>query len=195
LRPHRAEWTEGFLQQNVSEACWVNDTLNVVADTTVGSLVPTVFDACARILYPVRASTSQPAAAKSVVPWPDQLKSVIAVLTRNTNTPNECWFAVWEGNTALDDIRDTAPTAHIAGYNYFLLKGPVSRATDTLGGLSPNLWWPADHAWCVAQHFDFPCAYLGGSAKTIADVLTLTDIESRPVRVDEIITAGYDENH
>jgi hypothetical protein len=119
--------------------------------------------------------------------------SVIEVLTRNATTPNDCWFAVWEGNTALDDIRVMAPTAKIAGYNYFMLKGSVSRAADTLGGLSPNLWWPTDHAWCVAQHFDFPCAYLGGNTNTVADLLALTEIESSTVRVDQIITAAYDE--
>ncbi|MGF0310823.1 hypothetical protein [Rhodococcus sp. IEGM1428] len=33
----------------------MNDSLNIAADTTVGSLVPTVFDTYTRILYPVRA--------------------------------------------------------------------------------------------------------------------------------------------
>ncbi|MDV8021332.1 hypothetical protein [Rhodococcus sp. IEGM 1330] len=171
----------------------MNDSLNVVADTTVGSLVPTVFDAYTHILYPLRDSTLHSTPAKPVAPWPDQLADILEVLTRSTTTPDECWFALWEGNTALDGIREMAPTAHIAGYNYFLLKGPVSHAADTLGGLSPNLWWPADHAWCMAQHFDFPCAYLGGSTDTVADLLALTEIESSPLRVDQIITAADDE--
>ena len=190
------EWSNADLQQDVSEAGWVDDSLKIVAETTVGSLVPTVFDAYARIDYPARNGTPNPLSpAKTVVAWHVQLVSIIEVLARSTNTPNECWFAVWEGNTALDDIREMAPTANIAGYNYFLLRGPVSRATDTFGGLSPNLWWPADHAWCVAQHFDFPCAYLGGSAETIADTLALTEIESWPVSVDQITTACHDENN
>ena len=142
----------------------MNDGLKVVPRTTVGSLVPTVFDAYACVQSPLR--NTEPVAA-----WHAQLDSLIEVLARSTNTPGECWFAIWEGNTALDDIRDSAPTADIAGYNYFLLKGPVSRAAATLNGLSPNLWWPTDHTWCVAQHFDFPCAYLGGSTATVADIL------------------------
>ncbi|MDI9893481.1 hypothetical protein QM797_01980 [Rhodococcus sp. IEGM 1381] len=187
-RTDQAEWSDNDLQQDVSEAQWVEDNLDGVATTTVGSLVPTVFDAYVRILYPVRASTPNPTPAKPVAPWRDQLTAVLEVLTRTTTTPNDCWFAVWEGNTALDDVRDTAPTADIAGYNYFLLRGPVSRAADTLEGLSPNLWWPADHAWCMAQHFDFPRAYLGGSTETVAGILALTEIESRPVRVDQVVT-------
>ncbi|KAA0922902.1 hypothetical protein [Rhodococcus sp. ANT_H53B] len=91
----------------------------------------------------------------------------------------------------LNVVAATAPTAAIAGYDYFLLKGPVSRATDTLERLSPNLWWPSDHTWCVAQHFDFPCAYLGGSTETVSDILALAEVESRVVRVNQNITAGY----
>ncbi|MEK8069356.1 hypothetical protein [Rhodococcoides navarretei] len=190
-----AEWSGDDLQQDVSEAQWVNNNLAVVATTTVGSLVPTVFDAYASIQYPARGNTrGATVPAKPVVAWHVQLASIIEVLARSTNTPDTCWFAVWEGNTALDDIRDKAPTAAIAGYNYFLLRGPVSRAADTLEGLSPHLWWPADHAWCVAQHFDFPCAFLGGSTETVAGILALTEIESSPIRFDQIITAGHGDD-
>ncbi|MBY3989881.1 hypothetical protein HQP06_25885 [Rhodococcus fascians] len=192
----RAKWSNADLQQDVSEAEWVDYNLDGVATTTVGSLVPTVFDAYARIAYPARnGMPHRTTPAKPVAAWHVQLMSIIEVLTRNTTTPNDCWFAVWEGNTALDDIRVMAPTAEIAGYSYFLLRGPIERATDTLGeGLSPNLWWPNDHAWCVAQHFDFPCAYIGGSRDTVADLLALTEIDSSLVRVDQISTAAYDES-
>lgn len=188
------EWSDDDLQQDASEAAWVNDNMEVVPETTVGSLVPTVFDAYARILYPSRIGTPDPVSpAKPVAAWDVQLATIIEVLARSTTAPDECWFAIWDGNTALDDIRTTAPTAAIAGYDYFLLKGPVSRAADTLEGLSPNLWWPADHAWCVAQHFDVPCAYLGGSAGTVADILALAEVDSQPLRVDQIVTEGHDD--
>ncbi|WP_206492818.1 hypothetical protein [Rhodococcus sp. KRD162] len=192
MSTHRQQWSDCELQQDVSAARWVVDGLDVVPTTTVGSLVPTVFDAYARILYPARPNTHRPVPERPSVPWLDQLSAILEILVRKTTTPGDCYFAVWEGNTALDDIRGKAPTANIAGYNYFLLRGQVSRATDTLEGLSPNLWWPADHTWCVAQHFDFPCAYLGGSTETVADVLALSDVESQPVRVEQIITAGHD---
>jgi hypothetical protein len=190
------EWSNTDLQQDVSEAEWVDYNLDGVATTTVGSLVPTVFDAYACVQYPGRNGTPNLLSrAKTVAAWHVQLASITEVLARSTKTPDECWFAVWEGNTALDDIRVMAPTAEIAGYNYFLLRGPIERATDTLGGgLSPNLWWPNDHAWCAAQHFDFPCAYIGGSRDTVADLLALTEIDSSLVRVDQISTAAYDES-
>ncbi len=191
----RTEWSNTDLQQDISATGWVNDGLKVVSETTVGSLVPTVFDAYARILYPGRNGTPNPLPrAKPIAARHVQLASIIEVLAGSTNTPDDCFFAIWEGNTALDYIRDSAPTTNIAGYDYFLLRGPVSRATDTLGGLSPNLWWPNDHAWCVAQHFDFPCAYIGGSRDAVADLLALTEIDSSPVRVDQIITVNYDQH-
>jgi hypothetical protein len=195
LNTDGTEWSNADLQQDVSEAGWVNDSLKVVAETTVGSLVPTVFDAYARILYPGHNGTPHSTtSAKPVATWHLRLASNVEVLARSTNTPDDCFFAIWEGNTALDYIRDSAPTTNIAGYDYFLLRGPVSRATDTLGGLSPNLWWPTDHAWYVAQHFDFPGAYIGGSRDTVADVLALREIGSSLVRVDQIITAAYDQS-
>lgn len=191
----RAEWSDNDLQHDVSRAEWLKDNLDGVARTTAGLLVPTVFDACACVQYPGRNGTPNLLSrAKTVAAWHVQLASITEVLARSTKTPDECWFAVWEGNTALDDIRVTAPTAEIAGYNYFLLRGPIERATDTLRGLSPNLWWPNDHAWCVAQHFDFPCAYIGGSRDAVADLLALTDIDSSPARVDQIITVNYDQH-
>ncbi|NIL86301.1 hypothetical protein RhoFasGS6_03702 [Rhodococcus fascians] len=191
----RAKWSNTDLQQDVSEAEWVDYNLDGVATTTVGSLVPTVFDAYASIAYPARNGMPQRTTpAKPAAAWHVQLTSIIEVLARSTNTPDDCFFAIWEGNTTLDYIRDSAPTTNIAGYDYFLLRGPVSLATDTLCGLSPNLWWPTDHAWCVAQHFDFPCAYLGGSRDAVADLLALTDIDSSPVRVDQIITVNYDQH-
>jgi hypothetical protein len=195
LNTDGAEWSNTDLQQVVSEVGWPNASLKVVADTTVGSLVPTVFDAYARILHPGRNGTPHSTtSAKPVAKWHVQLASNVEVLARSTNTPDNCFFAIWEGNTVLDDIRATASTANIAGYDYLMLKGSVSRAADTLGGLSPNLWWPTDHAWCVAQHLDFPCAYIGGNRDTVADLLALTEIDSSLVRVDQIITVKYDQH-
>ena len=38
------------------------------------------------------------------------------------------------------------------------------------------------------------CAYLGDSTDTVADLLELTDVESRSVRVDQIITADQHDD-
>lgn len=131
--------------------------------------------------------------AKVVAPWGDQLLGLSSALTGATSTPENCWYAIWEGNTALDPIRRITPTVQIDGYNYYLLRGPVARATDSYRGLTPNIWWPNDRAWCMVAHFDFPCVYLGGSNETIEKVLGLQDIEAWPARFDQVVTADNDQ--
>jgi hypothetical protein len=42
----------------------------------------------------------------------------------------------------------------------------------------PNLWWPDDHAWCVASEIDFPYTYVGGSQELIDAILEDPAIES-----------------
>lgn len=143
----------------------------------------------------VRASypPNTPTPAAPVTDWSDQLAIIARMLAGHTSTPDDCWFAIWEGNTVLDDIRDSTPTAEINGYNYFLLRGPGSRVTDTYVGIAPNICWPADHSWCLVRHFDFPCVYFGGSQQSVTDLLRLPDIEAWPAHVDQVITADNDQ--
>lgn len=161
------EWSDDDLQHEVSEGRWVADNVNAVPKTTVGTLVPVGFDAYARILFPRVGRGSE------------QLAVISRLLAEHTGTPHDCWFALWEGNTALDEIRDSTPSVQIAGYNYILLRGPVERAIDSYRGLRPNIWWPADHSWCMAPHFDFPYAFLGASNQCISDLFQLSEIEAR----------------
>jgi hypothetical protein len=86
LNTDGAEWSNTDLQQDVSEVGWPNASLKVVADTTVGSLVPTVFDAYARIAYPGRGGMSRPIPSKPVARWEDQLASMTEVLSKHENT-------------------------------------------------------------------------------------------------------------
>ncbi|MCZ4078994.1 hypothetical protein O1W68_13655 [Rhodococcus sp. H36-A4] len=133
-----------------------------------------------------------PTPAAQVLDWREQLEGVVQVLAQHTSTPDDCWFAFWEGNTSLDDIRTTAPTVTIGGFDYFLLRGHGARATQPFRALAPHIWWPADHSWCMVAHFDFPCVYLGGSHQAVGDVLAMPEIEAWPARVDQIVTADND---
>lgn len=137
-------------------------------------------------------SGNAPAPAAPVPGWPEQLATIVDVLAGHTTTPDDCWFAIWEGNTALDDIRESTPTARI-GDNYFLLRGPGARATADYRGLAPNMWWPADRSWCMVAHFDFPCVYFGGNQRAADALLAMPEIEAWPARADQIITADNDQ--
>lgn len=229
------EWSDSDLQQDVSEGRWVAAGVKSNPASTLGSMVPTIYDAYARILYPVRVSDPKgdgvtvrwsdiarhtgaiahaemelhalditiepgstrsvganvPTPAKPVPGWSEQLAAIVDVLADHTTTPDDCWFAIWEGNTALDDIRASTPTVGI-GDNYFLLRGPGARATACYRGLAPNIWWPADRAWCMVAHFDFPCVYFGGTQQAVDSLLAMPEIEAWPARADQVITADND---
>ena len=81
------------------------------------------------------------------------------LLDRRTTTPDRCWFAVWTGFGALSLSVGDAPTFELPNRQYFLFAGPIRAAQtsleDTPFRQSPNLWWPEDHAWCVATEIDF----------------------------------------
>ena len=138
--------------------------------------------------------------------------AVLAAIVRDwTATPEDCWFAVWEGYGwegtvsffAVSDSdeggpavppppRDPVPAPVRAGprvelpnRGYLLYRGP---AEDALAlprlagthGQCPNLWWPADRAWCVATEIDLPWTYVGGPRGLIDAVLADERIEALP---------------
>ena len=63
------------------------------------------------------------------------------------------------------------PRVRLPGRDYLLFAGPLAAApqlgwTDPYGFFfpqSPNLFWPQDHAWCVASEIDLFCTLVAGS--------------------------------
>ncbi|WP_067816107.1 hypothetical protein [Actinomadura kijaniata] len=62
---------------------------------------------------------------------------------------------------------------------------------------SPNLFWPADRAWCVAIEVGLDSTHVGGSAGLVADLLADPRFEALPAapddRIDEVNQADSDE--
>lgn len=126
---------------------------------------------------------------------------VLAGLVREwSGTPGQCWFCVWDGydwagtmlappgepSVRLPDpvpeaIRN-GPRVRLPGRDYLLYAGPVEAVTATAelsgAGQTPNLWWPADRAWCVATEIDLPWTYVGGPAGLIERILGDERIEA-----------------
>lgn len=81
----------------------------------------------------------------------------------------------------------TGPLVEIPNREYLLFRGPLSEAgqwgaVDVIPGISrhinsPNLMWPADHAWFVATEVDLEWTGIGGSHRLIADLLTAQGLE------------------
>lgn len=106
--------------------------------------------------------------AEEIVP------ELVTVLARHTRTPNDCWFAVWNGfGDTRDDIRK-APVFDFPTRGYFLLRGPIGAAGEQVLN-SPwqtaNIWWPDDRAWCVATEIDLNTTYIGCSLDCCRDIL------------------------
>jgi hypothetical protein len=74
------------------------------------------------------------------------------------------------------------PRVRLPGRNYLLYTGAVDAALTLVPDedQTPNLWWPADRAWCVASEIDLPWSYVAGSEALIAQVLADQRLEAVP---------------
>lgn len=121
------------------------------------------------------------------------VRALLPVLSRHTTTPANCWFAVWEGWGALRGDFAAAPKFDLPGRAYHLLTGPIEAATENVTAVvvdpslpflseyafqSASLWWPDDHAWCVATEIDFDSTYVGCDDRCCDEILSLGDVES-----------------
>ncbi len=99
-----------------------------------------------------------------------------------TTTPAECYYAVWEGFGGLALPRGLRPKLELPHRAYHLFTGRVSGALVSFGSFpcqqSANLWWPADHAWCVATEVDFAWTYVGGSRACVDAILADPRLEA-----------------
>jgi hypothetical protein len=133
-----------------------------------------------------------------------RLRASMETLTRHTDTPDACYFCVWEGwplrrreGTAERSLHPSAvldgPQVVVPNRAYFLLKGDASdlaswdatRAWLGHRGLldvPPAFMWPADHAWCIACDVDQHYAGIGATTAAIDELLA--DPRLDPVPAD-----------
>ncbi|GAA2738965.1 hypothetical protein GCM10009867_33060 [Pedococcus aerophilus] len=84
-----------------------------------------------------------------------------------------------------------SPRLCLPGRDYLLFRGSLSEAgqwgaADLMPGWprrinSPNLMWPADHAWFVATEIDHPWTGIGGSEALVDDLLDANDLHATRV--------------
>ena len=132
------------------------------------------------------------------VPWgshPDRMlgkeesRSLNAVLTKYTTTPERCYFLLWRGyGGLLEGRRWKKGTIHLPdrkGQAYVLFSGPLESLLAFYGhvdgqhwGQAPNYWWPEDQSWFAASDIDSFDTLVGGSQSCIEAVLDNTDLEA-----------------
>ncbi|HJU37715.1 MAG TPA: hypothetical protein VJ716_09905 [Gaiellaceae bacterium] len=112
----------------------------------------------------------------------DLAAELARTLERHTDAPTRCWFAVWYGwHASLPDLVRSAPTFALPKREYHLLAGPVAAGAEPVGTSWPqtaNLWWPDDHAWCVATEIYAKSTYVGCSRACADELLAQEELEA-----------------
>lgn len=186
---------------------WLRGSVTTFA-TSVASFLPGQFEAYVRVYHPFdlrgapvswhelvgperRDSMEASELAYNGVPGaqarsgslPELLVApLVEHLRAATTTPDACCFALWEGGDSPVPI-EVEPTLRLPHRAYHLLTGTVADARVSLSGApfgyhSANLWWPADHAWCVATEVDLAWTYVGASRACIDALLADPRLET-----------------
>jgi hypothetical protein len=96
-----------------------------------------------------------------------------------------------------------APRVSLPYRDYLLFEGPLEAATE-LGWImpgggfvpqSPNLFWPHDHAWCVASEIDLFCTLVAGSNALAEDLLADPRLEGWRVFAADPVSADSDHKN
>lgn len=88
----------------------------------------------------------------------------------------------------------------LPGRDYLVLIGPLQAVTRLgyarqQGGFeqrSPNLLWPADHAWFVASEVDFDSTLVGGTSDLIDALVRSRDLDAWPVGANDSLACDGD---
>jgi hypothetical protein len=91
------------------------------------------------------------------------------------------------------------PRVRLPYRDYLLFTGPLETAYElgaTIGGTSvaqsPNLFWPQDHAWCVASEIDLTCTLVAGSELLAQALLANPSLQARSVDPSDALTCDTD---
>jgi hypothetical protein len=125
-----------------------------------------------------------------------EIERLATLLGEHTATPDQCWFAVWEGFGALPFDPGEFRKLELEHRAMVLFSGPLSAAMTSVERWpweqSPSLWWPADRAWCVATDVDLMTTYVGASRRCVIAITTDPNLEALAISVDQGVTWDTD---
>jgi len=134
------------------------------------------------------------------------LQALCDILAGHTTEPEHCFFAIWIGWGWVDRGKTFSshelrlPHLELPDREYVLLTGPLTAASETadaeamtpLEEQSPNLFWPADHAWCVGTEIDFDSTLVGGTTAVVQAIVESAALEAWQVNPTDSLTADAD---
>ena len=157
--------------EDLTPTAWLSESITTFG-VGVKSFLPGHFEAYARLLPKANARHGS-LPAELIDPLIESLKPA-------TTTPDSCLFALWEGYDGSFVPSGLEPKLDLPHRRYHVFAGPIEAALTPFQerGQSANLWWPSDHAWCVASEIDFMWTYIGGSRQCIDSILADSRLET-----------------
>jgi hypothetical protein len=147
-------------------------------------------------------------------PYVADIEALVDALADHPSDSERCFFCVWVGYLGggaavftpfgappVKLPRRDPPERVVAlpHRDYGLIEAPLSFATS-LDAVSDgwhstaNLWWPEDHAWCVASEIDHRWTYVGGSSELISRILADERLEALPASPEDpssLVISGW----
>lgn len=163
------------------------------------TLGPAGFGAYARLRYIPDPTSPGQLETDAEVPddhplWAGQARRAWNVLSEFTQTPDECFFCLWEG-TAGDALSATelhGPLVAVPHRQYVLFTGSLRDFTeggagpvDGDAGPVPAFAWPADRRWCFTSDVDTHWAGIGASQEAIERLLNAPGLDVVQTTPDE----------
>ncbi|QCB49580.1 hypothetical protein E5720_09580 [Rhodococcus sp. PAMC28707] len=113
-----------------------------------------------------------------------QLSIGVSHLANHTTTPDNCYFAIWEGWGGLELVGPVqVPFINREAVLFNGTADDLSTWVDSRDHTSPDnlpipaFLWPADQAWCIANDVDSHFATIGASSNAIGELLDNTIID------------------
>jgi len=125
-----------------------------------------------------------------------QAKALAEILYKYTSTPDNCYFAIWDGwgYPSLKMLEKQTTSFQLYDRSYYLVKGDIRTViADISSSIPPAIWWPQDRAWCVATDVDMLWSYVGAEKNCIDEILMDKSLEAWFATLDDRADVDGDE--
>ncbi|WP_024821116.1 hypothetical protein [Arthrobacter sp. 31Y] len=110
------------------------------------------------------------------------------LLSRHTETPDDCWFLTWDGYNLSSQERGAATVVVPLERTMHVLRGSLNADPAAVSSRAEPLWWiPNDRKWCVGNDIYARSVFVGGSFAAIGEVLSDPLLEAYTVSPRQLL--------
>ncbi|MGQ0816017.1 MAG: hypothetical protein ACT4O1_16420 [Gemmatimonadota bacterium] len=127
------------------------------------------------------------------------LRAVLAQLLRSHTRAEKIWMCFWEGFAGMSDVLGQAARVTLPNRTYYLVSADLMALREgqlfTEGSgfaMTPNIWWPDDHSWCVSTEIDFRFTLVGCSVQCMDELIAEPRLEVFQVDISDRADIGSD---